>query len=86
MGLALGAEEPELVGSLQGQFQLVGGEQDALAGLSGQACQEQHDLGACHGIEMSRGFVQQDVRRVLAQGGGYERTLPLSVGEGGEGA
>ena len=40
------------------------------------------DLGLVEGVQVARGLVQQEQRRVVQEGPGQPQALPLAAGEG----
>lgn len=74
--------QPNLVGDLERQFEVVCGEENRLICASCQMVEQLHDLHLTRKIEESGRLVQKDNRCFLSQRLGDHDLLPFSVREG----
>ena len=77
-------EQPKAVGQLEGDFEVVGGEQDGLLLLPGDAAQKAEGFDLGREVQESRGLVEQDEGRGLRQSPRNHGTLPLAIAQGGK--
>ena len=67
-------EEPDAIGILRGEGEVVGDDEDELAG-GAEGFEELPEFGFVFGIEVGAGFVEEENRRLLAEGGGDEDAM-----------
>lgn len=76
-----GSHEPDDVGRLKGEVELVGGDEDGSLGLVRQATEEEKRFDAVGEVEMRSGLVEQDEGRLLGERFGDECALLLAIGK-----
>lgn len=81
---ALGGEEKEEVGELEGDFEVVGGADDGLVRFGGETFQEKGGFAAVGPVEEGGGLVEEDDGGVLGDGAGDGGHLAFAVGHGVE--
>lgn len=74
--------QPEAVGRLKRQFQVVGGKEDGLSRLAADAAQQQHGLHLAGEVEKGGWLVKDNDGSLLCQCLGYHYLLPLAIAEG----
>ncbi len=78
----LAVHEPDLVGDLQGQLEVVGRHEDGLAHCPRELVEQLHDLHFAGEIEEGGRLVEEDDRRLLREGFGDHHLLSLAVAQG----
>lgn len=75
----LAVHEPDLVGDLEGQLEVVGRHEDGLAHCPRELVEQLHDLHFAGEVEEGGWLVEEDDRRLLRQGFGDHHLLPFPV-------
>ena len=78
----LAVHEPDLVGDLEGQLEVVGRHEDGLAHCPRELVEQLHDLHLAGEIEERGRLVEENDRRLLREGLGDHHLLPLAVAQG----
>ncbi len=78
----LAVHEPDLVGDLEGQLEVVGRHEDGLAHFPRQLMEQLHDLHFAGEVEKSGRLVEEDDRCLLREGFGDHHLLSLAVAQG----
>ena len=78
----LAVHEPDLVGDLEGQLEVVGRHEDGLAHCPRELVEQLHDLHFAGEIEEGGWLVEEDDRRLLRKGLGDHHLLPLPIAQG----
>ena len=75
----LAVHEPDLVGDLEGELEVVGRHEDGLAHCPRQLMEQLHDLHLAGEVEKSGRLIKKNNRRLLRQGFGDHHFLPFPV-------
>ena len=78
----LAVHEPDLVGDLEGQLEVVGRHEDGLAHCPRELVEQLHDLHFAGEVEKSGRLIKKNNRRLLREGLGDHHLLPLAVAQG----